>query len=612
MLHLYKHQLGSIQINEVLKLFSNTKSIDIADAKSVEESDVYFVEIQKIEKEFLLHIKRLLSSKKDALIYFYINDSHSLMLFQLSSFLNVKSIFTKKNDLNSIVSKINTDLIKFQSINQEHQMIENLSANYFFVLFESNKLVMASQRVYDEFGYTKLDEVDAYLETELDMKSILKKDITLKKELSFLDQKEYFSISSVCNQKNNQTIIYFEKINKNQEDDSSKMDFIKVRILFIERLKEKILEQTIVKSELGLITLGIDNMVNLRDDWEDYDIEIAVKNLLLQVKIELDTHSFIAQYNNNLYITLFEDLDFDALKAEAIKINTLLAEYTKKQKIKPRISLYALDVGTLELNNILGLIADISNNKISSKSLEEHDIHRVLGVDEELDDATIIDQLLQSVYVNKTELKLQNIYKGLCINTASKIVKKTGDTVYLSFEKLQGTAMNFEKQTLLQSSGFFKDISASVNYIDFNKRIVQLQDFKFMQGNANNRQYSRVTCSQRTPIALKHDKGVVNGVISDISLNSIAIKSRLNNNISSLKLSQIKLSFTLPIKSSEEGFVKLDFEAKVVFSVCDDEYCKIVVNLLENQANEALLMEYVYGRQKEIIIELKKQSNMIL
>jgi len=612
LLHLYKHKSDSIQINEVLKHFSNTKSIDIADVKSIQNSDIYFVEIQEIEKEFLLHIKKLLINKKDMLIYFYINDSHSLMLFQLSSFLNVKSIFTKKNDLKSIILKINTDLDKLQSIHKEHYLLENLTNNYAFVLFESNQLKMASQKVYDNFGFTNIEEISSYLYSELDIKSLLEKNTTMEKEFNLLEKKEHFNISSIHDENNKQTIVYFEKIKKSQQDDTSKMSFIKVRILFIERLKEKILEQTIVKSELGLITLGIENMSSLRSDWEDYDIEVAVKNILLQVEIELKNHSFIAQYSNNLYISLFEDLSFDALKDESIKINTLLTEYIKKQKIKPIISLYALDVGDLELNNILGVISDISNNEISSKSLKEHKIHRVQQMSEELDDATIIDQLLQSIYINKAKLKLQNIYKGLCINTASTIVKKTDDTLYLTFEKLQGTAMDFEKKTLLQSSGFFKDISASVKYIDFNKKIVQLKDFKFIQGNANNRQYSRVTCSQRTPISLKHDNGVLNGVISDISLNSVAIKTRLYKDLSSLKLSKIQLSFTLPIKSSEDGFMKLEFDAKVIFTLCDDEYCKVVVNLLENQANETYLMEYVYGRQKEIIIELKKQSNMII
>ncbi len=611
MIHLYKHQSVSEQVNAIVKSFVDVKSIDIANFDAIEKSDIYFVEIDKVEKEFLLLIKKLLINKKESLIYFYINDSHSLMLFQLSSFLNVKNIFTKKNDLTAIVAKINADLLKHKGIKQNHQLIDHLTNQHYFMLFESSKLLMASQKIYNDFACKTLEEISSVLCSKLELEIFLSKDMVLDKELILAGEKKHLKVSSVRSEENNQTILYLQKGKEVHSEDNSKMSFIKIRIFFIEMLKERILEQDIVKSELGIITVAIENMSALRDDWADYDIEMAIKDLLLQVEIEIDSHTLIAQYSNNLYISLFEGLEFEDLKQEAIKINTYLSQHIKKQKIKPIISLHVLDVKDLELNNILNVVSDISKNNVSTKELAENKLFRVLGMNEELDDGTVINQLLQSLYVNKTDVKLQNIYKGLCINTASKILKKTEDTLYVSFEKLQGTAMSFEKQTLIQSSSFSKDITATVKHIDFNKNIVQLKEFKFIQGNANSRQYSRVTCSQRTPIAVKHDKGVLNGVILDISLNSIAIRTRIHNDLSSLKLSKIILSFTLPVKSNEEGYMKLDFDAKVVFSVCDDEYCKVVVNLLENQENEAVLMEYVYGRQKDIIIELKKQTNII-
>jgi len=45
--------------------------------------------------------------------------------------------------------------------------------------------------------------------------------------------------------------------------------------------------------------------------------------------------------------------------------------------------------------------------------------------------------------------------------------------------------------------------------------------------------------------------------------------------------------------------------------MCDKDYCKVIVNLYENQASESILMEYVYNRQKEIIVELKRQSSLL-
>ena len=218
---------------------------------------------------------------------------------------------------------------------------------------------------------------------------------------------------------------------------------------------------------------------------------------------------------------------------------------------------------------------------------------------------------LQTAFTNKTPIKLLNIYKGLCINTSSTVIKKTEEDVHITFEQLQGTAISFEKTTIIQSSNFSKDILADVTHIDYRKKIAYLKNFRFITGSANARKYSRVTCSQRTPIALTHDKGTINGEILDISMNSLAIKTRVYKNMDSLKLSKITLNFTLPIKSSELGYMKLTLEGKVMFNLCDEKYCKVIVNLYNDQANESVLMEYVYGRQKEIIVELKKQTTIL-
>ncbi|WP_294961758.1 PilZ domain-containing protein [Sulfurimonas sp.] len=219
--------------------------------------------------------------------------------------------------------------------------------------------------------------------------------------------------------------------------------------------------------------------------------------------------------------------------------------------------------------------------------------------------------LLQGTFTNKTPMKLLNIYKGLCLNTSSKIMKKTEQEIYVTYEQLQGTVMNFEKETILQSSSFSKDIVADVKYIDSKKKIALLKNFHFVQGSANARKYSRVTCSQRTPISIVLEKGTLNGEVLDISMNSIAIKTRMHPNIESLKNMQVSLKFTLPMKNSEEGYMSIMLAAEVMFTLCDEKFCKVVVNLFEDQVYEAVLMEYVYDRQKEIIVELKKQSAML-
>ncbi len=371
------------------------------------------------------------------------------------------------------------------------------------------------------------------------------------------------------------------------------------------------MEKSISQNLLGITTIQIENMANLRKDWSEYDIEIAIRDLLLEIEIGIKAHTLLAQYDNGLYITLFEGLDFEAIKEQANVIQTHIKNYTSKQKIKPIIGLYTFEINNLELNDILKTISKISTETITQQDIETKKLHRTISIDENLDDERAIDIFLQTTFTNKVPIKLLNIYKGLCINTSSTIIKKTDQEIYVTYVQLQGTVMHFEKSTVIQSSGFSKDIIADVTYIDFKKRFARLKNFRFVQGSANARKYSRVTCSQRTPITISHGGGTLSGEILDISMNSIAIKTRLYKRIDSLKVSKITLNFTLPISSAEDGYMKLKLTAEVIFTTCDDEFCKVVVNLDEDQASESILMEYVYSRQKEVIVELKKQTSML-
>ena len=93
-------------------------------------------------------------------------------------------------------------------------------------------------------------------------------------------------------------------------------------------------------------------------------------------------------------------------------------------------------------------------------------------------------------------------------------------------------------------------------------------------------------------------------------MNSIAVKIRLFEHIDRLNSTKVELKFTLPIRSSLDGYMKLELIAKVTFTKCYEGYSKMIVDIEEAQAYESILMEYIYDRQKEIIIDIKKQTTI--
>ncbi|MCD6191802.1 MAG: PilZ domain-containing protein [Sulfurimonas sp.] len=610
MVHIFYKTSTSKQILEISNTFESIEKLDISGLKTIENYDVYFVEIDKVEKEILLHIKQLLSNKTESLIYFFINDSHSLMLFQLSALLNVKTIITQKSDMTKILESIKKDIAYQKVTRLEHVIADTMIHDHCFMIFDSNKLKYVSQKLYDDFSCKNLDDVKLKVCTQFKLGDLLNNIISFEDNVAFTSNSKIYNIDVGPSTVNSDKFIYLETVPESVSHNNIDVDFIKNRIYFIEVLKEKILEKSMSDSKLGVITIQVENIEKLKDDWKAYDIEESIHDLLLEINGAIQSHDLLAQYDNGLYLILFDGLDFEAVKSKALTIQNHILTYIKDKKIKPIVGLYALDVNNLELNETLEIISNLSRDDVSIKDINAHILHKIINVNDEMDDREVIDILLQAIFTNKSPIKLINIYKGLCINTSSVILRTTVDEVDVTFQQLQGTVMNFEKSTVIQSSSFSKDIVADVVHINVKKKFARLNNFRFAQGSANSRKYSRVTCSQRTPITVFHDKGTLNGSILDISMNSIAIKTRLYDNIESLELSVVTLNFTLP-DNSIDGYVKLSLEAEVKFIMCDKDYCKVIVDLYENQASESILMEYVYNRQKEIIIELRRQSSFL-
>lgn len=610
MVHIFYKTPTSKQLREASKAFRSLDKLDISGLKSIKDYDVYFVEIDKVQKEILLHIKQLLLDKTDSLIYFFTNDSRNLMLFQLSSLLNVKTIVTSKSDMTKVVANIKKDIALKKATQLEHIIVESMIHKHCFMIFNSSRLKYASQKLYDDFECKDLDDINLKVCSQFNLQNLLDNTIQCEKSVKFASNSNIYNIDTGFSTLNDYKLIYLYKVYESTLHNKLDIDFIKNRIFFIEVLKEKILERSMSNSNLGIITIQVSNISKLRDAWSEYEIEESIHDLLLEINGDIQPHDLLAQYDNGLHLILFDGLDFEAIKAKALTIQNRILTYTKDKKIKPRVGLYALDINDLELNKILEIISNLSRSEILPEDIKSKILYKIINVNEEMEDKEVIDILLEEIYTNKLPIKLINIYKGLCINTSALIFKKIADEVDVSFQQLQGTVMKIEKSTVIQSSSSSKDIVADVVYIDIKKKFARLNNFRFAQGSVNSRKYSRVTCSLRTPIAILHDRSTFNGTILDISMNSIAVKTRVYDNIESLKLSVVTLNFTLP-DNSIDGYVKLSLEAEVKFIICDKEYCKVILNLFENQESESILMEYVYNRQKEIIVELKRQSSFL-
>ena len=332
MTHLYYKESSSKQIKEVLDIFGASSHVDFNNLKILKDDYIYIVELNQIEKNILLSIKKLFSDKKHCLIYFFSEDTHSLMLFQLASLLNVKSVVGKKHNITKIILDIKKDISEYQKTQQQLNIARTVIDEQCFMVFKSKQLIFASQKIYNDFKCKTLDDVDLKICTKLDLDILNQDDTFMQSHFLFDVEEKLYNIKSITSKYNDEKYIYIENTLEVKEDSLSSIDFIKNRIHLIEILKEKVLEKSISESLFGLITMQVENMSNLKKDWSEYEIEMAIADLFLNIAIELGQYTLFAQYDSQLYTTLFEELNFESIKSKATNLNNYILKYTSKQK----------------------------------------------------------------------------------------------------------------------------------------------------------------------------------------------------------------------------------------------------------------------------------------
>ena len=614
--YLYYLKNKNPHVDEILNSFDEQNSLDVAEIEKIDAYNVYLIELHSINEEISAKLKKLFASRSHPLIYFYIPKEYNIALFQLALVLNAKGYITASHDLNGVVSKMKADYKTNEDEYFQSLLGKTILQSKHFLLFKEETLFFASKKLLEDFALKSVADVKEKLLPKLQLQKLLANETMCKEPLQNESGQNFYTRSVNVSQ-NNEKVVFLDpfiqsdtplpELKQDLSPSSDKLAFIKNRISFIELLKDRTIESKISSEGFILLTLNIENIEKLRKSMTELEIEESMRDFLLQVDILLENKIAFAQYDKDFYVALFEHIEFDTFKEKIQEFNTKILNYFQKQKYTPLLGTFSFEVKNQELNEILNLFEKILNKTLSQEDVEKYKLEYINNIQEDMDEHEVIRSLLETAYINDENVKLLNIYKGLCINTSAKVIKYRDDSIYVKLEQLQGTVMKEEKETVLQSPLFFKDIRASVKHVSLEKNVAILDEFKFLDSNANARKYSRVTFDKKTFVVLSFKNATLNGEILDISVTSIAIASKYAKVFDLIHDQVVKLTFLLPNPANVEGFTKMNIQAKVVFSVCDEsKNCKIVCEFIHDESAEAILMEYVYNRQKEIIIELKK------
>ena len=582
----------------------------------IPSSEVLFIELGQSTKEKFKTLVGIFTKHKPLVSYIFADDVEDRLLLKFALHFGITDVLPLRNDealLHSIftknANKLDTTLETFKRLDIEQKM----ERCFAFLIFKEGSLVYANTKVKRLFGETCVHTIEKCLYEDNVISKLLSSDEDAQTNI-VIETEENEKELYVCLLNNfpssNEKMLSF--LPHSIDPDHNSCSTILNRFDFVDKLKDKLAQQSISQKPISLIFLNISNLDKLNTSFTNITLYESLKRLLSKVFQHKEDAQDIAQWSPNLYILLCENCNFEESCEQTRFLHQELVHFSLEEKVSPIIISSTLSSEKHSLNDLLTYIEKINTQNLLSSDIEKLHYHEIGYLENIADTKEQINYLMRNCINNKIPIKLLNIYKGLCINTQSYVIKYSDDTYHLHCENLQGYAMQLEGETVLQAPNFPKDIKAEVTLVDIKKGFVIIKNLNFMPYSANNRQHTRVQTTIRTPILIRYaQKSSAQGEIIDISINSIAI--RCNNKLMKHELlnQPVRLNFSLPSEEGENGYVIMDITAKVTYVSESEDHTKVVVMLgALKKPYDDYLLSYMYSRQKELILEIRRATKV--
>ncbi len=604
--HVYFKNKSLSFLEKYKNLFANYTETNLSsDSPKKEHGNIIFLEFPTLSKESFKILNIFVKHNIHKEIYIFTNEQDNILLLKFVIHFSLNKLYPlniKEKEIESILlSGSKKHLIKTEE-KRELEISRTLNHTFPILILKEKTLIFANQKSRKLFKLNSLSKIDFYIKENDEFLSFVESDDN-RCELIIEDEndQEWEYLLFKENSPNKNKIITMVPVNRVDNTVFSISD----RFEFLEDLKDKLAQYSVSNTPISLILINISNYEKLKKTSTSIELHEFVKNFinkLLQIK---KPEQKLTQWDTHLFILVSVDEE-ETVKNDLSSIHQKLVYENEKSSIHPVISSSWLNIKDLELDDIIKSIEQISSRTFDNESFNSDDFFELNHLENFVDEREQIRYYLQSCIGNKTVIKLLNIYKGLCINTKSKVLKIKNDSYFVHCESLQGYSMQFDDKTVIQAPDLPQDIEADVVYVNIDKSYAVLENLKFLKTSANNRQHTRVQPSLRTPIMIKYGKYSYQGDIMDISTNAIAIKF---NRIMDEKIlnKDVELKFKLPDDDEENGFVYMEIEGKITYiGELDTNKSKVVVMLNLVRPYDSYLLKYMYQRQKELILELKK------
>jgi len=377
---------------------------------------------------------------------------------------------------------------------------------------------------------------------------------------------------------------------------------------FVELLKNTLIHKNEIDEPVFAVAVKLENAQKIVHDFGSEFFYDYFKKFSLFCGFFFAKEPFIFWYFDYLVI-LTEESDIDVVRAAAEQLFAQSGQFKNDKDITPFVDLSVLVLGHLNINEAISIIEKVYTKTVTQAQSAKICLSKS-STTVSVADGQMAMYHIQNILDKDYKIKLLNIYKGLSVSSSSKIIKITDEDIYVQTEKLQKYLMHTEKSVIIQSEHVPKEIFTEVKYVDISEPYAILRNPLFLEFSANNRKSVRVQCDARIPITLKSNKYTFTGEIFDISMQAIAVryKNSINEDIVG---SSVKLSFSLPNKEAENGIAQVSVEGQITAVKTIDDQTRVIASIKADRQNEAVILEYIYLRQKELVTEIKKLGGMV-
>ena len=612
--HLYFGEKRLSVLESALIPHVKFSSYDLDLSSYRDHNDILFIELGESSKEKLKRLLGIFTQHKPVVAYLFAQDVENRLLLKFALHFGITDVLPLNNEATLLASiftknpnKLDDKLYMYQKIELE----KKIERFFPFLVFQNAQLTYANAQAKRIYETNDLLEIEAKVHEDVELSEVLlsHEDVqgNIVIETASNKEAEYTCIVKAFDQSDEKIITL---IPVDQLQDVKPAQTVLNRFDFIDRLKDRLAQQSVTKMPVSLVFINISNLDKLSRTFKSTTLYDAFKNLMLKLFQLKEENQELIQWSPNLYILMGEDRTFEHTCEQTKHLQQELIYATASEKITPIILSSAFHVESDDLNVVIDYIEKINTQTLLPQDIEKINYFELEYLENVIEEQEQIRYLMHNCVNNKIPIKLLNIYKGLCINTHAYILKITEDSYQMSCENLQGYAMQIEKETVLQAPNFPKDIKAEVSLVDIKRSFVVIRNLKFMPSSANNRQHTRVQTSIRTPVLIKYaHRSSAQGDIIDISVNSIAMKVSKSFREEEMLNQKVRLNFSLPNEEGDNGYVIMEIEAKVTYILQKDEFTKIVVMLDKlPKPYDDYLLRYMYNRQKELIFEIKKAT----